>query len=163
MELTFRDNVRPSDRDHVRRIVAASGFFTAAEIDVAVELVDERFAKGSPSGYEFVFAEQEGRVIGYACYGEIACTVASYDLYWIAVEPGLRRRGLGRQLMQLVESRIAQRGGRKVYAETSSRPLYDATREFYLRCGYRESARFPDFYAVGDAKVVYEKTLTRGC
>jgi GNAT superfamily N-acetyltransferase len=163
MNYALRDQARTSDRDEIRRIIAASGFFTAAEVDVAVELVDERLAKGAASGYEFLFADDEGRVAGYACYGEIACTVGSYDLYWIAVDPGLRGRGLGRELMSLVEDRILDRSGRRVYAETSSRPLYEPTRQFYLRCGYTEVARFPDFYAVGDAKVVYEKVVTRGC
>ena len=34
-------------------------------------------------------------VVGYACYGPIACTVASYDLYWIAVDPQFQRHGIG--------------------------------------------------------------------
>ena len=32
-------------------------------------------------------------MIGYVCYGPIACTVGSFDLYWIAVD---RRRARGR-------------------------------------------------------------------
>jgi ribosomal protein S18 acetylase RimI-like enzyme len=154
-----RQTVRLSDRDDVRRMIAGSGFFTEAEVDVAVELVDERLAKGPASGYEFLFAERDGRVIGYACYGEIACTVGSYDLYWVAVDPELRRQGLGRLLMDWSEAAIAQRNGRKIYIETSSRPLYDPTNAFYVSCGYTEIGRFPDFYAPGDAKVTYEKTL----
>ncbi|MBX3444512.1 MAG: GNAT family N-acetyltransferase [Planctomyces sp.] len=160
-EVCLREAVHPSDRDAVRRIVTDSGFFTAAEVDVAVELVDERLAKGEASGYEFLFADQDGAVAGYACYGEIACTVGSYDLYWVAVDPALQRQGLGRRLVDEVERRIAERQGRKAYIETSSRALYEPTRQFYLRCGYREVARFPDFYAPEDDKVVYEKSLSR--
>jgi GNAT superfamily N-acetyltransferase len=154
-----RQTVRLSDRDDVRRMIAGSGFFTEAEVDVAVELVDERLAKGPASGYEFLFAERDGRVIGYACYGEIACTVGSYDLYWVAVDPELRRQGLGRLLMDWSEAANAPRNCRKIYIETSSRPLYDPTNAFYVSCGYTEIGRFPDFYAPGDAKVTYEKTL----
>jgi ribosomal protein S18 acetylase RimI-like enzyme len=156
---TLRDAVRPTDRDDVRRIVAGSGFFTDAEVAVAVELVDERLAKGASSGYEFLFAERDGAMLGYACYGEIACTVGSYDLYWVAVDPALRGQGLGRWLVQQVEQAVGQRRGRRIYAETSSRALYEPTRLFYERCGYTEAARFSDFYAPGDAKVVYEKVL----
>ena len=157
--LRLRDEPVSSDREAVRRIVAESEFFTDAEVDIAVELVDERLAKGAASGYEFHFVESDGTVVGYACYGEIPCTVGSYDLYWVAVDRSQQRRGIGKLLVELVEERLQKLGGRKVYIETSSKPLYDPTRAFYGRCGYREVAAFPDFYAPGDGKVVYEKTL----
>lgn len=157
--LVLREAPTHADRDAVRRMVSESGFFTEAEADVAVELIEERLAKGSASGYDFIFVEADGSVVGYACYGEIPCTVGSYDLYWVAVDKSHQRRGIGRLLVELVEARLRERGARKVYIETSSKPLYDPTRAFYARCGYREVAAFPDFYAPGDGKVVYEKTL----
>jgi ribosomal protein S18 acetylase RimI-like enzyme len=157
--LHLREEPIATDRDAVRTIVADSGFFTDAEIDIAVELVDERLTKGPASGYDFAFLESSGAVAGYACYGEIPCTTGSYDLYWVAVDKSQQRRGLGKLLVELVEERLRQKRGRKVYIETSSKPLYDPTRAFYTRCGYHEVANFPDFYAPGDGKVVYEKTL----
>ena len=48
---------------------------------------DERLEKGAASGYEFVIAEDDSSMVGYACFGEIPCTVGSYDLYWIVVDP----------------------------------------------------------------------------
>jgi ribosomal protein S18 acetylase RimI-like enzyme len=157
--LTLRSEPLSSDRGAVRAIVAGSGFFTESEVDIAVELVEERLAKGAASGYEFHFVESGGAVVGYACYGEIPCTTGSYDLYWVAVDSTQQRRGIGKLLVELVEEQLRGRGGRKVYIETSSKPLYDPTRAFYVGCGYREVATFPDFYAPGDGKVVYEKTL----
>ncbi len=157
--LALRESPTHADRDAVRRMVSESEFFTDAEVDVAVELVDERLAKGPASSYDFVFVEADGPVVGYACYGEIPCTVGSYDLYWVAVDKSHQRRGIGRLLIELVEVRLRERRARKVYIETSSKPLYDPTRAFYARCNYREVATFPDFYAPGDGKVVYEKSL----
>ena len=100
----LRSQVTPSDRDAVRRIVETTGFFRADEVDVAVELVDEALAKGEASGYHFVFAEVDGIVVGYACYGPIACTLGSYDLYWIAVDPSRQGQGIG-QILLLKSSR----------------------------------------------------------
>lgn len=157
--LQLREQPTPSDRETVRRIITGSGFFTDAEVDIAVELVDERLAKGPASGYEFVFIESSGSVVGYACFGEIPCTTGSYDLYWVAVDKSQQRRGLGKLLVDLVEERLRRQSARKVYIETSTKPLYDPTRAFYARCGYHEAANFPDFYAPGDGKVVYEKSL----
>lgn len=155
----LRSDVRPSDRDAVRAIVASTGFFSDAEVDVAVELVDERLARGAASGYEFLFAEREGRVVGYACHGEIPCTVGSHDLYWIAVREDVRGTGLGRLLLDEVERRIASAGGRMVIIETSTRAQYTPTRGFYERCGYDTAATIEDFYAPGDGKAVLVKRL----
>ncbi len=157
--IRLRDAVLPTDPAAIRDIVASTGFFRPDEIAVAVELVDERLRQGERSGYFFVFAEDAGRVIGYACYGPIACTVHSYDLFWIAVHDDQRGRGIGRLLMAEAERRIAERGGRRVYVETSSKPQYEPTRAFYLRCGYRQEAVLEDFYDAGDGKVVLVKVV----
>jgi ribosomal protein S18 acetylase RimI-like enzyme len=156
---TFRYTATPHDPPIVRRIVESTGFFTAAEVDVAVELVDERLAKGDASGYHFIFAEDGGETIGYACYGEIACTVGSYDLYWIAVDRQHQSRGLGRTLVAESQRQIAALGGRRIYIETSNRPQYEPTRQFYLRCGYTVAAVLPDFYSAGDDKVILVKQV----
>lgn len=155
----FRDTVRPTDAAAVRDIVASSGFFADHEIDIAVELVDEHLARGLASGYHFVFIDDAAGPVGYACYGPIGCTVGSFDLYWIAVRDAARGQGLGRRLLREVERRIAALDGRRIYIETSSRELYEPTRAFYLRCGYTEEARLADFYAPGDAKVIYSRAV----
>jgi ribosomal protein S18 acetylase RimI-like enzyme len=158
--ITFRDAVSPRDRDVVRSIIERTGFFRPDEVAVAVELVDEHLSRGKASGYHFVFVETEtGDVAGYACYGPIACTVASFDLYWIAVEPAFQRSGIGRQLMAAVESRIADAGGRRIYIDTSSKPQYAPTRAFYEQSGFRCEARLADFYAPGDDRLIYFKIV----
>ncbi|GAK51731.1 hypothetical protein U14_02976 [Candidatus Moduliflexus flocculans] len=161
-ELTFRQDTRATDAQSIRELTASTGFFTNAEIDVAVELVEERLQKGESSGYYFLFAEREGRVVGYTCFGPIPCTLSSYDLYWIAVHHDLRGKGIGKILMQKSEDAIGKMGGQRIYIETSSRQQYDSTRRFYLACAYEEAAFFADFYAPGDGKVVYLKTLSMG-
>lgn len=157
--ITFRYEAVPADRGHVRRIVESTGFFSPAEVGVAVELVDERLAKGPASGYYFVFAEQDGQVIGYSCYGPIAATADSFDLYWIAVDNTRRSQGLGRKLMAESERLIALAGGNGVYVETSNRPQYQPTRSFYERFGYDRAAVLADFYGPGDDKVIYVRRV----
>ncbi|MEO8495963.1 MAG: GNAT family N-acetyltransferase [Planctomycetota bacterium] len=155
---TLRSQVTPSDRDAVRRIVEATGFFRPDEVDVAVELVDEALAKGEEtSGYYFIFAELDGSVAGYACYGPIACTLGSYDLFWIAVDPSWQGRGLGQVLLREAERQILQRGGRHIYIETSGRPQYTPTRAFYERCGYEVAAVLAEYYDRDDDKVIWRK------
>jgi ribosomal protein S18 acetylase RimI-like enzyme len=155
----LRDTLTDRDREAVRALITRTGFFRAEEIDVAIELIDERQARGAASRYEFLFAEAEGALIGYACYGPIACTVGSYDLYWIAVDPGFQRHGIGRRLLSGVESLVAKAGGRRIYIDTSGQEKYAPTRAFYERSGYQLAARLADFYAPGDDRVIYVKAI----
>jgi GNAT superfamily N-acetyltransferase len=159
MSLTFRTELTPDDRAHIRAMVESTEVFNAVELDCAVELADERLEEGPASGYHFVFAELEGRVVGYACYGPIALTVGSYDLYWIAVDKSAQGLGLGRKIMDKVAEIIRGEGGRNIYIETSTRPHYEATRTFYERCGCALVATLADFYASGDGKAIYCKRV----
>ncbi|HPF70171.1 MAG TPA: GNAT family N-acetyltransferase [Candidatus Krumholzibacteria bacterium] len=157
--ITLRDEVRPADVAAVRDLVAATGFFSDVEVAIAAELVQERLDKGEASGYEFLMADRDGVLLGYACYGLVPCSTVSWDLYWIAVAPAAQGEGLGRRVIAEVERRIAAAGGLACYAETSGRPQYEPTRAFYLRTGYDTGAVFPDFYGPGDAKYVFVKRL----
>jgi ribosomal protein S18 acetylase RimI-like enzyme len=158
-DITFRYEPVPADARDVRAIVAGSGFFNPAEIEIAVELVDDRLASGERSSYRFVFAERDRAVTGYTCYGAIDGTAGSYDLYWIAVDPDGRGGGLGRRLMHETERLIRAAGGLRIYAETSGRDQYELTRRFYERLGFARETQLRDFYAPGDDKVFYVKAL----
>jgi len=149
----------PADLPAIRRLIEDTLMFSSAEVRIAVDLVCEFLDCGTSSGYRFAVAESDRAVIGYACFGPIPCTVSSYDLYWIAVHPSKQRHGIGRKLLEHVEQQIAEYGGTRVYVDTSGRDAYGATRSFYERMGYARAAVLPDFYAPGDAKVVYLKSL----
>jgi D-alanine-D-alanine ligase len=156
----YRDAPQGGDPAAVERLVAATGFFNDAETRIARELVEDRLRHGEVSGYSFVFEDgAPGELLGYACYGPIDGTAGSFDLYWIAIAPHDQGRGRGRRLLTDVERRIRQRGGQRVWVETSSREQYEPTRAFYERCGYRRAAMLPDYYASGDGKIVYVKAL----
>ena len=149
----------PEDVGRVERLVESTDFFYPPEIEVAGELVQERLEKGEQSGYYFLFARCGDRLAGYGAYGPIPCTVSSFDLYWIAVSPDFQNKGMGRRLMAGIEEKIQQAGGTRIYAETSSRPQYAATRAFYLRCGYRIESVMTDFYAPGDGRITFCKAM----
>jgi GNAT superfamily N-acetyltransferase len=157
----WRFQVQPEDPERVGRLVDLTGFFHPEEVQVGVELVQERLAKGEASGYHFVMAGQYGRLMGYTCYGPIACTRDSFDFYWIAVHPESQRKGLGRRLIRESEARIRKAGGGRIYVDTSQRDQYASTRVFYGGCGYRLEAVLKDFYAPEDGKVIYCKVLSK--
>ena len=68
-------------------------------------------------------------------------------------------QGVGRSLLELVERAIAARGGGNLYIETSSKTDYARSRRFYKEAGYRRVAQLRDFYAPGDHKLMFCKTI----
>lgn len=157
--ITIRQHVLPHDRDNIRAIVSSTTFFNTEEIEVAVELAEERLERGESSGYYFLFAEKNGDTIGYSCFGPIAGTTASFDLYWIAVHNDVRGAGIGKHLLQESEKAVAAMGGHRIYVETSSRAQYAPTRGFYESCHYTLEAVLQDFYAQGDSKCIFVKVV----
>jgi ribosomal protein S18 acetylase RimI-like enzyme len=155
----MRQDVCPADCEAVRRLLERTGFFRPDEVQIAIELVEARLGGGAESGYEFVLADLDGKLAGYTCFGQIPCTIGSFDLYWIAVDPAWQRSGIGRALVSATEKRIAALCGRRIYIDTSGRDRYASTRAFYERAGFHCEARLVDFYMPGDDKQVYVKKL----
>ena len=171
-------------RAEVRGILERSGAFAADEVAVALELFDDAFPASDAAGptkspastdepgaageapapevdYEFVgvYDEAGGDLRGYACWGATPGAERTFDLYWIAVDPGAQGAGGGTLLLAEVERRLAGRRARMLVVETSSRPEYEGARGFYARRGYREAARVREFYAPGDDRIILTKRI----
>jgi len=158
--LTFREIPLHDDPEKVRAIVEATGFFSDEEVEISVELVRERLSRSIESGYYFLFAEDnEGKLVGYTCYGPVTGTESSYDLYWIVVGNDFQGYGTGKLLDSKTEELIRKMGGTRIYAETSSRDQYEPTRAFYRKAGYYEAACLEDFYAPHDGKIIFVKKV----
>lgn len=157
--LRLRRDLETADREPIEALIRATSFFNPEEVEVALELVDDRLAQGEASHYRFLVGESNGRFAGYACWGPIPGTAAAADLYWIVVHPEFQARGIGAALLRAAEEWMASAGRTRVYVETSTRTQYLPTRAFYTACGYREAAELADFYAPGDGKAVLLKVL----
>ncbi|MEI8351070.1 MAG: GNAT family N-acetyltransferase, partial [bacterium] len=154
----FIRHSQPSDRNAILAFMRDTGYFHGGEIEVAQEVLDEALAKGPAGHYQSFTLVAGGAPAGWICYGPTPCTIGTFDIYWIGVSVKAQGKGYGRALLDHAEG-IIRKKGRLVVIETSGRSLYDATRGFYLRTGYSETARIPNFYAPGDDRVIYSKAL----
>ena len=150
-------SLNAADRGRIEEITRAAGLFREDEIPVALEVFDGA-AAGSPD-YIALGAEQDGRLVGWICWGPTPCTLGTYDLYWMAVDPALQRGGIGTALLPGMERRLLG-VARLIVVETAGRADYRGTRAFYQARGYAVAATIPDFYAAGDAQVIYVKSLS---
>jgi ribosomal protein S18 acetylase RimI-like enzyme len=148
-----------SDRARIEEISRAVGLFREDEIAVALEVFDEAVREGPSENPYFVLgADTEGRLAGWICWGPTPCTLGTYDLYWMAVDPEAQGNGIGTALLAEMERRL-EGLARLIVIETAGREDYNGTRAFYEAQGYRPVSVIPDFYAPGDDQVVFVKRV----
>jgi ribosomal protein S18 acetylase RimI-like enzyme len=145
-----------ADRRRIEEITRAVLVFRDDEVPVALEVFDG--AVGGSPDYHAVGATVDERLVGWICWGPTPCTLGTYDLYWMAVDPTIQGSGIGATLLREMEGRLAG-SARLIVVETAGRPDYRPTRAFYEARGYRKASVIPDFYAPGDDQVVYVKAL----
>jgi GNAT superfamily N-acetyltransferase len=126
---------------------------------IAEEVIDSFLDDPQRSGYHVLVAEDDITVAGYICYGPSPLAEGTWDIYWMAVTLEKQGKGIGAALLEAAEKGIMEARGRLAIIETSSIPSYEKTRRFHASNGYAEIARIPDFYAVGDDKLILQKRL----
>ena len=158
----MKQKIRPmtrEDKPAIMQILCDTPEFKPAEVCVAEEVIDSYLKDPSGSGYHVLVMEITSSVAGYVCYGPTPLTEGTWDVYWLAVTPELQGRGLGSALLASAEDKIGNAGGRLTIIETSSKPEYEKTRRFHRSQGYELAGRIADFYAPGDARLIFKKRL----
>jgi GNAT superfamily N-acetyltransferase len=159
MDIKFRTNPEKADVKRIREIVESTKFFYDHEVEVAVELIEERLKLGESSDYFFVFAEVDGVTVAYSCFGPITMTKSAFDLYWIVTHNDYRGKGIGKKLLDETYSQARKMGCALIIAETSGQEHYAPTRAFYNTNGYALEGVIHDYYAMGDDKYIYTKKI----
>ena len=148
-----------SDREPLLALLRAIPQFKPDEVAVAEELIDASLRDADGSGYHCLVAHDGKDVVGYVCFGPTPMTVATWDLYWIAVDAGRQGRGIGKLLYAGCAEAVRARGGAQIRIETSSQESYAATGGFYERLGFSLDGRLAEFYAPGDDLLIFYKRL----
>ena len=149
-----------ADGSQIQSITARAGVFSQEEVECVSELWEEYLTLGSERcGYNFIVYRDGDQVLGFACYGPRDLTDGAFDLYWIAVDPTARCKGVGRTLLTASEEAVREMGGRMLIAETSGTPLYEPARKFYFGTQYENEAIIKDFYTIGDDLMIFIKRI----
>jgi ribosomal protein S18 acetylase RimI-like enzyme len=155
--------IRPlisKDRERLRRMVIGTGVFNDEEVGVAMELIDIVLGDKSQKDYRIVCAvDNQDQPLGYICYGPIPMAQGAFDLYWIVIDPGVQGQKIGSELLDYLEEEVKGLRGRMILADTSSIPSYGKAQGFYLKKGFKETARIPDYYWEGNDRITYCKRL----
>jgi ribosomal protein S18 acetylase RimI-like enzyme len=147
------------DIEQIMDLIRRTNFFRPVEIDIALEVLQDAVSKPQQSGYQSYTAIIEKQPVGWICFGQTPCTIGTFDIYWIAVDPDFQRWGIGSKLLDFAQSIIAKQCGRLIVIETSGSNLYKPTQKFYEKCGYKLAAKVDDFYAENDPKMIFTRQI----
>ena len=156
--------IRPlleKDRAKLLSVLIKTRAFSSAEIDVAMELIDIVLKDQVQKDYQIdCMVDDQDLAIGYICHGPTPMAQGTFDLYWIAVDPDFQEQGAGSKLVGFLEEGVKARGGRMILADTSTVPQYEKTQRFYVKNGFQQIARIPDYYYPGNDRVTFCRRLT---
>ena len=153
--------IKQVDTKKIEKILNKIPIFSEVEVKVGMELVNIAASDIEQTDYNVFVYEEEENIYGYYCTGKRPLTDAVYDLYWIAVDPESKKKGIGKELLNHAENFVLEKQGRWLLAETSSKESYEKTRNFYLRNNFSVIAQINDFYAVGDSLIIFGKFFNK--
>jgi ribosomal protein S18 acetylase RimI-like enzyme len=150
----------PKDRARLHAMLIETRVFNQEEIDVAMELIDVVLRGENQNDYKIhCMVDDQDQAVGYICYGRTPMTQGTFDLYWISVDPNFQGQGIGSKLLDFLEERVREEGGRMILADTSTIPQYEKTKNFYLQNKFQEVASVPDYYYPGNDRITFCKRL----
>lgn len=101
--------------------------------------------------------EGSNGVIGFCYVGPEPLGEGTWNLLAIGFRKDQQGRGYAATLVSEVERALSSE--RVLIVETSGLEDFEATRKFYDKCGYDREAVIRDYWADGDDKVIYRKSL----
>ncbi len=150
--------ITPDDMSALIALMDSVGLFQPDHLDMLSAMLTDYFDVQGNSDQFWIVDEDDG-LVGIAYCEPEMMTDQAWNLQLIAVRPDRQRQGRGAALLHQVEQMLIERGGRILLVETSGLPAFERTRSFYTKCGFEEEARIRDFYAAGEDKVIFRKSL----
>ena len=140
-----------SDDAFLRSVLAGCGMFSPEEVAELGAMLADQLADP-----EQVWLRSDGAA-AYLTRDGLSRDV--WNLWFIGTLQDARRQGQGGRLLDRAEAEVRRRDGRLLIIETSSDEAFDPARALYAGRGYAEQGRIADYYAPGEAKVIFARTL----
>ena len=99
----------------------------------------------------------DGSVAGVVLSGLVAGALGTGALLWVAVQPGLRRRGIGRALVAGALGGFDRGGVRLVVAELAGDPATGPIAALLAGAGFEREAEIADFYRDGVPLILWRR------
>ena len=136
-----------------------TGVFTNPEI---ISLSEELDCCGWDPAKHYIFFEEvcQGVPAGFSIIDKTELSEFVWDIDWLVVSKNFQGKGFGKRLLTRIEDFILQRQQCAILRlETSSLVEYTSARSLYIKQGYREVGRVPNFYAPYNDLITYSKEI----
>jgi GNAT superfamily N-acetyltransferase len=150
---------RAADAPSVLALARETGLLTSAEIEDLRWRLDYHPQRPASHRHRALVWEEPGALEGAVYYAPVAMTDRTWTLHWLLARPPFSAHGVAGWLLHEVEEDVRREQGRLLVVETSSRPAVEGLRCFYEERLFEPSAVLPDFYADGEAQVIFRKRL----
>lgn len=155
--------VRNDERGALLSLAVDTGLFSPENAEGLLGGVLDSLAAGElPKGHTAVACRESpgGPAIGWSYFAPDPYAEQVWNVWWIGAGPKHHGTGAGQALLSHIEQAAAASGVRVIVIETSDQGALARARNFYMKAGYAERGRIPDFYAEGEAKVLFSRSLT---
>lgn len=151
-------NIRPTKQEDItalKLVLDGTGLFPS---EMLPDMVGG-FLADPESDDVWLTCDNEGTAIGFCYAAPEQLAEGTWNMLAIAVLPSEQGGGCGGAIVRELEAVLRKRGERVLIADTSGTDDFAQTRDFYRKNGYTEEARIRDFWAAGEDKVVFWKSL----
>jgi ribosomal protein S18 acetylase RimI-like enzyme len=149
-------NTIATDTDALMTIIESSGQFDTDSLSHVKSVLLE-YLEGQSDG--LWFTADDGEPVGVAYCAPEPVTNGTWNLQMLWTRKDKSSQGHGTALVKHVENELMVRGARLLIVETSGLPAFEVARAFYDKCGFAREARIRNFFADGDDKIIYTKSL----
>lgn len=150
--------LRPMHETDIPRVLAIIAEYDEDDAYDAQETYEESI------DYQYCLVERN-QVIGVIGAKPIPNTVDAFGLSWTYLQRTDRRSGKGTQMLNWIVEIMREQGGRKAFVHASDYhdpeegDVYYDAREAYMRMGFIQELKHPDYYAPGESMLVYGMRL----
>ncbi len=150
--------IKPTRHDDIaglREVLDGTGLFPSEMLDDMAS----GFLSGDDGSEIWLTCDVDSKAAGFCYAVPEPLAEGAWNMLALAILPALQGKGFGSALVAALESMLKGREQRILIADTSGTEAFAETRAFYRKAGYVEEARIRDFWAPGDDKIVYWKSL----
>ena len=154
--------IQENERSALLGLAVSTGLFASEDAEGLLGRVLDSLAAGAlPDGHTAVACREShgGPAIGWSYYAPDPYSEKVWNVWWLGVSPSHHGGGVGQAILANIEQVAAELGARVIVIETSDQAPLARARSFYQKQGYQERGRIPDFYAKGESKVIFSRSL----
>lgn len=159
----FIQQAQAANKNSLLSLAVSTGLFSEQDAQFIFGDILERLTAGKLLDNEHIIAAFEDdsleQLLAWAYFAESSKAPQVWDLWWIGTHPTQQGKGIGASLLNRVEEDVKSSDGRLLIIETSAIESMHYVRSFYTKMGYLNCGTIPDFYAAGEGKVTFAKSL----